>query len=40
MDIAAQTGHKSLDVLRGYIQDAGQQAKRAVVGAFGETAKR
>jgi site-specific recombinase XerD len=37
MDIAAQTGHKSLDVLRGYIQDAGQQAKRAVVGAFGET---
>jgi site-specific recombinase XerD len=34
MDIAAQTGHKSLDVLRGYIQDAGVQARRAVIGAF------
>lgn len=34
VDIAAQTGHKSLDTLRGYIRDAGLSAKRAVSGAF------
>ncbi len=34
VDIAAQTGHKSLDTLRGYIRDAGLSAKRAVAGAF------
>lgn len=35
IDIAAQSGHRSLDVLRGYIRDAGQQARRATLGAFG-----
>jgi integrase len=34
IDIAAQTGHKSLDSLKGYIRDAGFGNKRAVAGAF------
>jgi len=36
VDIAAQSGHRSLDVLRGYIRDAGQQARRATLGAFSD----
>lgn len=35
-DIAAQTGHKSMTVLHGYIQDAGRGASQAVKAAFGE----
>jgi len=35
-DIMAVTGHKSEAVMRGYIQDAGLGAKRAVSAAFGE----
>jgi len=35
-DIAAQTGHKSMTVLHGYIQDAGRGAMGAVRAAFGE----
>lgn len=35
-DIMAATGHKSEAVMRGYIQDAGLGAKRAVSAAFGE----
>jgi hypothetical protein len=34
------TGHKSEAVMRGYIQDAGLGAKRAVSAAFGEGAKK
>lgn len=37
-DIAAQTGHKSMTVLHGYIQDAGRGAAGAVKAAFGEKA--
>ena len=35
-DIMSVTGHKSEAVMRGYIQDAGLGAKRAVSAAFGE----
>ena len=35
-DIMAVTGHKSEAVMRGYIQDAGLGAKRAIKKAFGE----
>src|SRR3972149_1509554 len=35
-DIAAQTGHKSMIVLHGYIQDAGLGAMGAVKAAFGQ----
>jgi len=35
-DIMAQSGHKSFDVMRSYIQDAGLGAKRATRAAFGE----
>lgn len=35
-DIAAQTGHKSMTVLHGYIQDAGRGAMGAVKAAFGD----
>ena len=38
-DIMAQSGHKSESVMRGYIQDAGLGAKRAVRAAFGEAEK-
>ena len=38
-DIMAQTGHKSEAVMRGYIQDAGQGAKRATLAAFGQKDK-
>src|SRR3990167_4006618 len=38
-DIAAQTGHKSMIVLHGYIQDAGLGAMGAVKAAFGQRAK-
>lgn len=34
-DIAAQSGHKSMTVLHGYIQDAGAGAMGAVKAAFG-----
>lgn len=35
-DIMAVSGHKSEAVMRGYIQDAGKGAKRAIRAAFGE----
>lgn len=35
-DIMAVSGHKSEAVMRGYIQDAGKGAKRAIKAAFGE----
>lgn len=35
-DIMAVSGHKSEMVMRGYIQDAGKGAKRAIKAAFGE----
>lgn len=35
-DIMSQTGHKSEAVMRGYIQDAGKGASRAVRAAFGQ----
>jgi integrase len=35
-DIMAVSGHKSEAVMRGYIQDAGRGAKRAIKAAFGE----
>ena len=34
LDIAAQTGHKTLDTLRAYVADAGAQQVRAVKAAF------
>ena len=38
-DIMAQTGHTSEATMRGYIQDAGQGAKRATLAAFGQPSK-
>ncbi len=38
-DIMAQTGHRSEAVMRGYIQDAGRGASRAVKAAMGEGSK-
>jgi integrase len=34
-DIAEVSGHKSLDVLRGYVQDAGAGGRRAILKVFG-----
>jgi len=35
LEIAEQTGHKSLEVLRGYIRDTGRLSRRATLAAFG-----